>query len=80
MGLYPPGSLLELTDGRVVVVTAPLHELGAPIDSLLVMDRDRNAVDPEPISVDQALVATQLLPQAVGIDPASLLDVAAEAG
>ena len=80
VGLYPPGSLLELTDGRVVVVTAPSHELGAPIDSLLVMDRDRNEVDPEPISVDQALVATQLLPQAVGIDPASLLDVAAEAG
>ena len=74
MGLYPPGSILELADGRVVVVTAPTDELAAPIESLLVMDANGVEVDPEPVVVDQSRVAGQLLPQSVGIDPASLLD------
>ncbi len=79
MGLYPPGSILELHDGSVVVTTSPSDEVGAPLETLMVMDSNKAEVDPEPVQVDASLVVDQLLPQAIGIDPASLLDRAAEA-
>jgi HD-GYP domain-containing protein (c-di-GMP phosphodiesterase class II) len=80
MGLYPPGSILERTDGSVVVVTAPAEDVGAPIDALLVRDTAQVEIDAEPVVVDPGTVVGQLLPQAVGIDPASLLERLAETG
>lgn len=74
MGVYPPGSILEMADARVVVVVAPALEVGAPIDALLVRDSGGADIDPEPVRVDPDDVAGQLLPQAVGIDPAALVE------
>ncbi len=78
MGLYPPGSILRVDDGSVVVVTAPSVELGAPLETLLVRDRGGSDVDPEPFEVQPDRVLGQLLPQTAGLDPASLLERLAE--
>ncbi|MFQ5554419.1 MAG: HD-GYP domain-containing protein [Acidimicrobiia bacterium] len=74
MGLYPPGSILRMDDGRITVVTAPSPELDAPLPTLLVRDPSGADIEPEPLLVDPARVVDQLLPQSVGIDPASLLE------
>jgi HD-GYP domain-containing protein (c-di-GMP phosphodiesterase class II) len=75
LGVYPPGSLLRIGDGRVVMVVEP-HEddpqrsmavtlVGA--DGVRTIDQDRFVVDP-------SMVVDQLLPDQAGIDPSAMLE------
>lgn len=71
MGHYPPGSLLRLTGGEVVMVV-PSEDSSA----VVVRDRDGSIVDrPHAIAFVQDDVAAQLLPDEAGVDPGSLLEV-----
>lgn len=74
MGIYPPGSIVELDDGSAAVVTEPAIEVGAPLETLLVRDRSGNEIEPEPLVVPYERVVGQLLPQTTGIDPAALVE------
>lgn len=77
VGLYPPGSILQLRSGEIVVVTAPQPEADAPLPVLLVKDTSGfEIMEPEPMQVMPGEVAGQLLPQQTGIDPASFLEQA----
>ena len=49
------------------------------MQTLIVRDRTGQDLDPEPVEIDPSVVVDHLLPQSVGIDPASLLERAAEA-
>jgi putative nucleotidyltransferase with HDIG domain len=74
MGLYPPGSLLRLQDGRVVVVTGPAAQPDECPPALLVIDAGgRRAVDPEPVVFDHDAVADLLTPGQVDAPPAAVL-------
>jgi HD-GYP domain-containing protein (c-di-GMP phosphodiesterase class II) len=69
MGHYPPGSLLRLSGGEVVMIT---HANGA----VLVRGRDGAPVDrPLPTELVPGDVVAQLLPAEAGVDPSSLLEV-----
>jgi len=68
MGMHPPGSLLRLSDGRVVMVVSG-H------DAVLVRHPGGEPVDPpEPLSVEGLEVEAQLLPADAGVDPAAMLE------
>jgi len=74
MGMYPPGSLLRLRDGRVVVVTGPAEEPGACPPALLVVDAaGHRPADPEPVAFDNDAVADLLTPEQVDAPPAAVL-------
>jgi HD-GYP domain-containing protein (c-di-GMP phosphodiesterase class II) len=69
MGHYPPGSLLRLSGGEVVMIT---HANGA----VVVRGRDGAPVDrPLPTELVPGDVVAQLLPAEAGVDPSSLLEV-----
>ena len=71
MGHYPPGSLLRLAGGEIVMVT-PSEDPSA----VVVRDRDGTVVErPHPITFTQPDVVAQLLPDEAGVDPGSLLEV-----
>ncbi len=73
MGVYPPGSLLRLDTGEVVMVAA--GEEGRR-DAFIVRDTAGTPLqDPQPISLDGRTVTAQLLAEEAGVDPASLLEV-----
>ncbi len=77
MGVYPPGSLLQLRSGEVIMVVG--QEDGDPQRPRVALVRDRfgnliETPEPAPFAPDQ--VVDQLLPDRVGVDPASLLDLA----
>jgi HD-GYP domain-containing protein (c-di-GMP phosphodiesterase class II) len=77
MGDFPPGSLLRLEDGEVVMVTALA---GGGRGAVMVRDVAGAILEqPEPIDLAGRRVAAQLLADEAGIDPASLLE-AVEAG
>jgi HD-GYP domain-containing protein (c-di-GMP phosphodiesterase class II) len=76
MGIYPPGSILEIPDGSLVVVVSKSSEPGGPLDALLVRDPSGRDIDPEPYAVRPDEVRRQLLAQQVDIDPAALLESA----
>ncbi|MFQ5948513.1 MAG: HD-GYP domain-containing protein [Acidimicrobiia bacterium] len=82
MGIYPPGSVLELDTGEVVMVTH--HENGEPGRPAAVLVRDRSGnplADPEPFSFGKVGVVGQLLPEHAGLQPAALLEqIGLEAG
>ncbi|MBM3694343.1 MAG: HD domain-containing protein [Actinobacteria bacterium] len=74
MGLYPPGSLLRLESGEVVVVTAGTG--GSP-RALVVSDASGALLEvPEPLDLAGCRVAGELLSDDVGVPPASLLEAA----
>jgi HD-GYP domain-containing protein (c-di-GMP phosphodiesterase class II) len=74
MGIYPPGSLLELTDGMKALVVERV-EPGEPLSGLLVVDSvGHELVEPVPVEIDPTTVARQLLPSHLGIDPAAMVD------
>jgi HD-GYP domain-containing protein (c-di-GMP phosphodiesterase class II) len=79
MGIYPPGSILEIPSGALVVVVSKSSEPGGPLDALLVRDPFGRDIDPEPYAVRPDEVTRQLLAQQVDIDPAALLESAAAA-
>ena len=77
MGDFPPGSLLRLEDGEVVMVTA---DAAGGRSAVMVRDVAGATLEqPEPIDLAGRRIAAQLLADEVGIDPASLLEVV-EAG
>lgn len=77
MGIYPPGSLLELEDGMKALVVERV-EPGQPLSGLLVADSvGHELVEPVPVEIDPASVARQLLPSHLGIDPAAMVDYVA---
>lgn len=74
MGIYPPGSILEVQSGALAVVVSKSSEPGGPLDALLVRDPAGRDIDPEPYALHPRDVSRQLLAQHVGIDPAALLE------
>ena len=74
MGIYPPGSLLELEDGMKALVVARVDP-GEPLAGLLVADSvGHELVEPVPVEIDPGRVTRQLLPSHLGIDPAAMVD------
>ena len=74
LGLYPPGSLLRLESGEVVMVTAAA---GGARRAMVVRDRAGALLDvPEPVDLAGRRVAETLLPDDIGVPPASLLEAA----
>ncbi len=73
MGVYPPGSILRLEDGTVVVVTTPGGDPGKAT-GVLVVTAEGERIAPEPITFPTDDVSMQLLPDRVGIDPSALLE------
>jgi HD-GYP domain-containing protein (c-di-GMP phosphodiesterase class II) len=77
MGRYPPGSLLRLESGEVVMITAGA---GGRRGAVVVRDQAGALLErPEPCKLDGSQVAARLLADEAGVDPASLLE-ATEAG
>ncbi len=77
MGVYPPGSLLQMRGGEVVMVIG--QEDGDPHRPRVALVKDRLGTliaEPEPVAFVADNVVDQLLPDRVGIDPASLLELA----
>ena len=73
MGHYPPGSLLRLAGGEVVMIV-PGEDEG--IVGVVVRESDGTTVQrPRPITFTGADVAAQLLSDEAGIDPGSLLEL-----
>jgi len=73
MGHYPPGSLLRLPGGEVVMVIPSDDPAGSAV---VVRERDGTAVErPRPIPFAPGDVVAQLLPDEAGVDPGSLLEV-----
>lgn len=73
MGVHPPGSLLRLDGGEVMMVTGTDAGVGRG-----VVVRDAQGVileAPEPITLEGRQVEAHLLPDEAGIDPAALLEV-----
>jgi HD-GYP domain-containing protein (c-di-GMP phosphodiesterase class II) len=76
VGVYPPGSLLRLNTGEVVMVTRQGPDPERPMAVLIkTAPPGEVLVDPEPIVVDPEQVMEQLLPSLVGVDPAALLEM-----
>ncbi|NOY57211.1 MAG: HD-GYP domain-containing protein [Actinobacteria bacterium] len=74
VGVYPPGSLLELSDGDVVMVTRA-NESGGVSDVVLVRPAGEALLDvPVETTIGERTIADQLLPDTVGVEPAALLE------
>jgi HD-GYP domain-containing protein (c-di-GMP phosphodiesterase class II) len=77
VGEYPPGSLLRLQGGEVVVVTQPAPDPAGPVPALLVVDAaGRRLPAPEPRPFTRIEVTAHLTPDRAGITPASVLEYA----
>lgn len=75
MGIYPPGTLLQLRSGAVAMVTHPADDGAAHPYGVLVIDETGDpSPDLEPLLVTPDLVVDQLSPQLVGVDPMQILD------
>ncbi len=74
MGIYPPGSILEISGGGLAVVVSKSSEPGGPLDTLLVRDGGGHDIDPEPLALEPHQVTRQLLAEQTDIDPAALLE------
>ncbi len=74
MGIYPPGSILEIHSGALAVVVSKSSEPGGPLEALLVRSPEGRDIDPEPFALHPRDVSRQLLAQQAGIDPAALLE------
>jgi HD-GYP domain-containing protein (c-di-GMP phosphodiesterase class II) len=75
VGAYPPGSLLRLETGEVVMVT-PSPEGEQALRAVVVRDPSGAVVeDPQPLDLEGRAVVEQLLADEAGIDPAALLEL-----
>jgi HD-GYP domain-containing protein (c-di-GMP phosphodiesterase class II) len=75
MGEFPPGSLLRLQHGEVVLVHRPAPDPDGPIPALLVIDAGgRRLAGREPRSFLPGEVTSYLTPASAGIDPAAYLE------
>jgi HD-GYP domain-containing protein (c-di-GMP phosphodiesterase class II) len=77
MGEFPPGSLLRLQRGEVVLVNRAAADPDGPVPALLVVDPDgRRLETPEPRSFLPGEVTGYLTPERAGVTPASILESA----
>ena len=74
MGLYPPGTLLQLRGGELVMVTGYDPERTDWPQGVIVKDAWGAAVEPEPWPIDPDANVDQVLPARADIEPASLLE------
>ncbi len=80
MGEFPPGSLLRLQGGEVVLVNQPTPDPDGPIPAVLVADAGgRRLPSPEPCSFLPGQVAAYLTPDRAGATPAQILEHAGAA-
>ncbi len=77
-GVYPPGSFLQLEDGRVAMVT--VNAAGEQPEGLVVRAASGELVEPEPLRIDLSRPFSHLTSTEAGIDPASLLEQVTGAG
>lgn len=77
MGVYPAGSLLQLSSGELIMVTGLVDADPRRPAAVVVRGQDGARVsDPQSYPFDPTSVVEQLLPDRAGIDPASLLESA----
>ncbi len=76
MGLYPPGSVVRLSSGELMVVTHHRDDDFRRLHGVIAKDSAGVPIDPEPIEVGIDRVADQILAERAGIDPASLVEQA----
>ena len=70
VGMYPTGSMLRLSDGRVALVTRK-GESDLP-ETVLVADTSGQLLEmPEPVVLERETVVEQVMADAVGFDPSS---------
>ncbi|MBP1631819.1 MAG: hypothetical protein H6Q11_107 [Acidobacteria bacterium] len=75
MGEFPPGSLLRLQKGEVVLVSRPAPDPDGPIPALLVVDdQGRHLPSPEPCTFASDEVTAYLTPDRAGVNPALALE------
>lgn len=74
MGIYPPGSILEIAGGGLAVVVSKSSDPGGPLDALLVRDGGGHDIEPAQLALEPSQVTRQLLAEQVDIDPAALLE------
>jgi HD-GYP domain-containing protein (c-di-GMP phosphodiesterase class II) len=80
MGEFPPGSLLRLQQGEVVLVSQPAPDPDGPIPALQVTDATgRRLPAPEPRCFLPGEVAAYLTPDRAGVSPAQVLEPAGAA-
>lgn len=75
MGVYPPGSFLQLATGEVVMVTQPSGDPADVPEAILV--RDRTGADvgvPEPVPYRAEDVVDQLPGPSLGLQPVTILE------
>ncbi len=73
MGIFPPGSVLRLLTGELVVIS---HHTGdsEELQGVVVRSAVGEDIDPEPVVINVEQVAQQILAEAAGIEPAALLE------
>ena len=74
MGIYPTGSLLKLKTGQVVIVLDGGDDDRSFIAAVVRDSRNMLLDEFEPFELDTDLIADQVLPEIVGINPAALLE------
>lgn len=79
MGVYPPGSILELKSGVTVMVTHMEEEQEIEAHGVVVKGADGVPLEsPEPLKVHLDDVVAQVLPEVAGVDPAAMLEKIAQ--
>lgn len=76
VGVYPPGSLLELDGGEIVMVTLSVEGAEAPNAVMVRTGAGVLLETPEPIQLGGRQIIGQVTPERAGVDPASLLEQA----
>ncbi|MFQ5947423.1 MAG: HD-GYP domain-containing protein [Acidimicrobiia bacterium] len=75
MGVYPPGSILELRGGQIVMVTHHAADDPGQPAAVIVVDAAGVPVEnPVPFSFEEGDIIDQLSPSRVGIDPVAMLE------
>ncbi len=75
MGIFPPGSILRLLSGELVVISHHTGEL-EELQAVVVRNNAGEDIEPEPRIVNIDEVGSQVLAEAAGIEPAALLEEA----
>lgn len=79
VGVYPPGTLLQLKSGNIVMITHPSDDPDAAPFGVVVADAQGSpVVDPEPATFYKSDIIDQVSPARVGVDPTALLEYFSE--
>jgi HD-GYP domain-containing protein (c-di-GMP phosphodiesterase class II) len=73
MGIFPPGSVLRLLTGELIVIS---HHSGEAdqLEAVMVRTAAGEDIEPEPVQIHADQIGQQILAEAVGIEPAALLE------